>query len=52
VSCNNIQESNAETLMDSLSENKNITMIDVRSNEFATETVSQINEIVTKNYLK
>lgn len=52
MSCNNIQESNAETLMDSLEYNQNITMIDVRSNEFAAETVAQINEIVTKNYLK
>ena len=52
VSCNCIQESNAATLKDSLEGNPNITSIDVRSNELAGETVNEINEIVTKNYLK
>lgn len=52
VSCNVIQESNAATLKDSLEGNQNITSIDVRSNELAPETVAEINEIVTKNYLK
>lgn len=51
VSCNNISESNAATLKDSLEGNQNITQIDVRSNELTPETVTEINEIVTKNYL-
>ena len=38
--------------MESLEKNPNITQIDVRSNEFVPETVDQINEIVTKNFLK
>lgn len=52
ISCNQIQESNAATLKDSLEGNQNITSIDVRSNELSTETVDEINEIVMKNYLK
>lgn len=52
VSCNNIQENNAATLKDSLEGNPNITFIDVRSNELTQDTVDEINQIVTKNYLK
>lgn len=51
VSCNSIAESNAATLKDSLEGNGNITFVDVRSNELLPETVQEINEIVTKNYL-
>jgi hypothetical protein len=32
--------------------NENIIEIDVRANELSAETVEEINEIVTKNYLK
>ncbi len=52
ISFNQIQESNAATLKDSLEGNQNITFIDVRSNELSSETVDEINEIVMKNYLK
>lgn len=52
ISCNQITESNAATLKDSLEGNQNMTLIDVRSNELSQETVDEINEIVMKNYLK
>lgn len=52
LSCNNVTESNAATLKDSLEGNQNITSIDVRQNELSKETVDEINEIVTKNHLK
>lgn len=38
--------------MDSLSDNGNITNIDVRSNEFSKDTQEAILEIVTRNYLR
>ena len=51
ISCNDIEESNAATLMDSLESNSNIISIDVRKNKLEKATVDEINEIVTKNYL-
>lgn len=52
ISCNQISESNASTLKDSLEGNPNMIQIDVRSNDLTPETVEEINEIVMKNYLK
>lgn len=52
ISCNQISESNAETLKDSLQSNPNIVQIDVRANQLTKETIEDINEIVLKNYLK
>eukprot|EP00352_Strombidinopsis_acuminata_P002653 CAMPEP_0176404754 /NCGR_PEP_ID=MMETSP0126-20121128/51132_1 /TAXON_ID=141414 ORGANISM="Strombidinopsis acuminatum, Strain SPMC142" /NCGR_SAMPLE_ID=MMETSP0126 /ASSEMBLY_ACC=CAM_ASM_000229 /LENGTH=200 /DNA_ID=CAMNT_0017783763 /DNA_START=934 /DNA_END=1536 /DNA_ORIENTATION=+ len=52
ISCNFIDESNAATLKDSLEFNENIIEIDVRKNQFQPETEAEINEIVTRNYLK
>lgn len=52
VSCNEIEESNAATLKDSLEGNPNIVEIQMRNNHFTEETENEINEIVTRNYLK
>lgn len=52
ISCNQIEDSHAATLKDSLINNPNIIEIDVRQNRFDEETEKQISEIVTKNYLE
>ena len=52
ISCNEVEESNAATLKDSLEGNPNIIEIQVRNNQFTKETEDEINEIVTRNYLK
>lgn len=52
ISCNFIDDSNAATLKDSLINNSNIIDIDVRNNQLTEETEEEINEIITKNYLK
>ena len=51
ISCNFIDDSNANTLKDSLESNSNIIEIDVRNNQLSEETETEINEIVTKNML-
>jgi Ran GTPase-activating protein (RanGAP) involved in mRNA processing and transport len=51
ISCNFIDDSNANTLKDSLESNSNIIEIDVRNNQLSEETEAEINEIVTKNLL-
>jgi hypothetical protein len=51
ISCNFIDDSNAATLKDSLEGNPNIIEIDVRNNQLNEETLDEINEIITKNYL-
>jgi len=51
ISCNFIDDSNANTLKDSLESNSNIIEIDVRNNQLSEETEQEINEIVTKNML-
>jgi Ran GTPase-activating protein (RanGAP) involved in mRNA processing and transport len=51
ISCNFIDDSNAATLKDSLEGNPNIVEIDVRNNQLSDETVEEIDEIITKNYL-
>jgi hypothetical protein len=52
ISCNEVSESNAATLKDSLTSNYRITEIQVRNNHFTPETEAEINEIVLKNHLK
>ena len=51
ISCNFIDDSNAATLKDSLEGNPNIIEIDVRNNQLSEETVEEIDEIITKNFL-
>lgn len=51
ISCNFIDDSNANTLKDSLESNSNIIEIDVRNNQLSEDTENEINEIVTKNML-
>lgn len=51
ISCNFIDDSNAATLKDSLEGNPNIIEIDVRNNQLSDETVEEIDEIITKNFL-
>ena len=51
ISCNFIDDSNAATLKDSLEGNNNIIEIDVRNNQLSDETVEEIDEIITKNFL-
>lgn len=51
ISCNFIDDSNANTLKDSLESNTNIIEIDVRNNQLSEETEQEINEIITKNML-
>jgi hypothetical protein len=51
ISCNFIDDSNTATLKDSLEGNKNIIEIDVRNNQLSDETVEEIDEIITKNFL-
>jgi Ran GTPase-activating protein (RanGAP) involved in mRNA processing and transport len=51
ISCNFIDDSNAATLKDSLEGNPNIIEIDVRNNQLSEETVEEIGEIITKNFL-
>jgi len=51
ISCNFIDDSNANTLKDSLESNSNIIEIDVRSNQLSEDTEQEINEIVTRNML-
>jgi Ran GTPase-activating protein (RanGAP) involved in mRNA processing and transport len=51
ISCNFIDDSNAATLKDSLVGNPNIIEIDVRNNQLSEETVEEIDEIITKNFL-
>lgn len=51
ISCNFIDDSNANTLKDSLESNSNIIEIDVRNNQLSEDTEQEINEIVTKNML-
>jgi len=52
ISCNFIDDSHAATLKDSLINNVDIIEIDVRDNQLSEETESEINEIITKNYLR
>jgi hypothetical protein len=52
ISSNQIDESNAETLKGSLLANDRIVQFDVKKNGFTPETEEEINEIVTKNFLK
>lgn len=52
ISCNKIEESNAPTLKGSLMANEQIIQFDVRKNLFSPETEEEINEIVTKNFLR
>ena len=52
ISCNKIEESNAPTLKGSLVANEQIIFFDVSKNLFSQETEEEINEIVTKNFLK
>lgn len=52
ISCNFIDDSNANTLKDSLEGNPNVIEIDVRNNQLSEETEIEINEIVTKNLLQ
>lgn len=51
ISCNFIDDSNANTLKDSLETNTNIIEIDVRNNQLSEETEAEINEIATRNML-
>lgn len=51
ISCNFIEDGNSSTLKDSLEGNPNIIEIDVRNNALSEETMEEINEIVTKNFL-
>ena len=51
ISCNFIDDTNAATLKDSLEGNPNIIEIDVRNNQLSDETVEDIDEIITKNFL-
>lgn len=52
ISSNQIDESNAPTLKGSLDANERIIKFDVKRNGFSAETEEEINEIVTKNFLK
>ena len=52
ISSNQIDESNAETLKGSLLANDRIIQFDVKRNGFTPGTEDEINEIVTKNFLK
>ena len=52
ISCNKIEESNAPTLKGSLLANEQIIFFDVTKNLFTPETEEEINEIVTKNFLR
>lgn len=51
ISCNFIDDSNANTLKDSLETNTNIIEIDVRNNQLSEETEAEINEIAMRNML-
>ena len=52
ISCNFVDDSNANTLKASLEGNPNIIEIDVRNNQLHDETEKEIDEIITKNFLK
>jgi len=53
ISCNEIKRADAISIMDSLKDNPNIVEFDIRNNDIKDPSVeSEINEIVTKNYLK
>lgn len=52
ISSNQIDESNSETLKGSLLANDRIIQFDVKKNGFTPETEEEINELVTKNFLK
>ena len=52
ISSNQIDESNAPTLKGSLVANERIIQFDVKRNGFTGDTEEEINEIVTKNFLK
>lgn len=52
ISSNSIEESNAATLKGSLLANERIVQFDVKKNGFTPETEEEIQEMVTKNFLK
>ena len=52
ISSNEIDDSNAATLKGSLLANERIIQFDVKENKFTNETVEEIGEMVTKNFLK
>ena len=52
ISSNSIEESNAATLKGSLLANERIVQFDVKRNGFTGETEEEIQEMVTKNFLK
>lgn len=52
ISSNQIEESTSATLKGALMENDRIVQLDVRRNKLTDDTVKEINEMITKNYLQ